>query len=83
MIKRPLRPTFNYADREELLKAMGRALTLSGYYGASIGYNSPQYRMAESLREAIKTLATDLTGDPYYFGGQTVVPAREMKNTTD
>ncbi len=75
MIKRPLRPHFSHDEKEDLLKSMGRALSLSRMYGASVGYNSQQYRMADDLRDAIRALATDLTDDPNYFGGQTVVPS--------
>jgi len=74
MIQSPLGPTFSFAQREDLLKSMGRSLALSRLYGASAGYDSPQYRMAECLRDAIKALATDLTDDPYYYGSQTVIP---------
>jgi hypothetical protein len=70
MIQSPSGPTFSFAQREELLKSMGRSLALSRKYGASIGYNSPQYRMAQSLRDAVEVLATDLTRDPAYYGAQ-------------
>jgi hypothetical protein len=74
MIQRPLRPNFSFAERQELLKSMGRTLELSRIYSASIAYNSPQYRMADGLRDAIKALATDLTDDPDYYGHPMVAP---------
>lgn len=77
MIRRPLKPTSSHADREELLKRMDRTLELSRMYGASIGYNSPQYRMVDGLRDAVKALANEPTGDPDYFGHPTAMPKRE------
>ena len=70
MIERPHGPNFSRSDREDLLRSMGRALTLSGAYGASAGFNSAQYRRAQALRDAIRAIATDLTDDPYYYGAQ-------------
>ena len=81
MIQRPLRPTFSHSEREELLKSLGRSLELSRIYGASKGYNSPQYRLADSLRDAVKALASDLTEDPYYYGGQAGMPSSQTKET--
>jgi hypothetical protein len=61
---------FGSAERTELLKSMGRSLSLSQMYGASKGHGSPQCRMADNLRAAVRALATDLTDDPYYYGDQ-------------
>jgi hypothetical protein len=76
VIQRPSHPNFSFAERQELLKSMGRTLELSRAFGASSGYNSPQYKMADNLRDAIKTLATVLTDDPDYYGDAVVTPAR-------
>jgi hypothetical protein len=70
MIQGPSGPLFSFSQREELLKSMGRSLTLSRKYGAAIGNNSTQYRMVQSLRDAVEALATDLTTDADYYGGQ-------------
>ncbi|WP_297300305.1 hypothetical protein [uncultured Methylovirgula sp.] len=70
MAKSPISAGFGNAERTELLKSMGRSLSLSRLYGASKGHNSPQYKMADNLRAAIRALATDLTDDPYYYGDQ-------------
>ncbi len=81
MIHRPLRPSFSFTQREDLLKSMGRSLGLSRMYGASKGYNSPQYRMADNLRDAIKALATDLTDDPDYYGPNAATPISGARET--
>ena len=64
------RPHFSRADRDDLLKSMGRSLSLSRIYEATKGPNSPQHRMVKSLRDAVKALAADLTDDPDYYGDQ-------------
>jgi hypothetical protein len=64
------RPHFSRADRDDLLKSMGRSLSLSRIYEATKGPNSPQHRMVKSLRDAVKVLAADLTDDPDYYGDQ-------------
>jgi hypothetical protein len=68
MISYTLRPNFSFAQRQELLRSLGRSLELSRMYGASKGYRSRQRRMADNLRNAIKALATDLTDNPSSFG---------------
>jgi hypothetical protein len=78
MTKHPSHPHFSHAGREELLRSMGRSLSLSRVYGASKGHNSLQYQMADSLRDAITALATDLTDDPHYYGDQP-----ETRKSTD
>ncbi|MEW6438449.1 MAG: hypothetical protein AB1508_14920 [Pseudomonadota bacterium] len=70
MTKSSISAGFGSAERTELLKSMGRSLSLSRMYGASKGHGSPQCRMADNLRAAIRALATDLTDDPYYYGDQ-------------
>jgi hypothetical protein len=67
MVRRPLRPTFSMSDRDVLLQAMGAARDLSGLYGGSIGYNSPQHRLTDDLHRAINVLATELTDDPTFY----------------
>jgi hypothetical protein len=59
---------FSRADRDDLLKCMGRSLSLSRVYSASKGLSSTQHKMVDSLRDAIKVLAADLTNDPDYYG---------------
>ena len=67
MIRRPFRPHFSFANRNELLKAMETARTLADRFGGSFGYNSPQYKLADDLHHAIDALGTELTGDPEYY----------------
>ncbi len=62
------RPHFSRADRDDLLKSMGRSLSLSRIYEATKSPNSPQHEMVDSLRNAVRALAADLTDDPDYYG---------------
>jgi hypothetical protein len=62
------RAPFSRADRDDLLKSMGRSLSLSRIYEATKGPNSPQHKMVSSLRAAVNALAADLTDDPDYYG---------------
>jgi hypothetical protein len=77
------RPHFSRADRDDLLKSMGRSLSLSRLYEATKGHNSPQHRMVKSLRDAVKALAADLTDDPDYYGEQDEVQQDEVQKAFD
>jgi hypothetical protein len=67
MIHRPMRPHFNFGDRQELLRAMATARRLAGMFGGSIEHNSPQHKLASALNDAIDALAAALTSDPAYY----------------
>lgn len=77
------RPHFSRADRDDLLKSMGRSLSLSRLYEATKAPNSPQQRMVNSLRDAVKALAADLTDDPDYYGDQEEVRQGEVQKAYD
>ena len=66
MIRRPLRPSA--PNRDQLLKALGDARTLSILQAqAELTYSSPLYRKADVLREAIDAFTEEVTGDATYF----------------
>ena len=67
MIRRPLRPTFSYSARHELLRALGDARELALQCAHSEHYDSELRKKCEAMHTAIDALATELTGDPAYF----------------
>ena len=67
MIRRPLRPTFSYSARHELLRALGDARELALQCAHAEHYDSELRKKCEVLHSAVDALATELTGDPAYF----------------
>ena len=67
MIRRPLRPTFSYSARHELLRALGEARELALQCAHSEHHDSELRKKCEVLHIAIDALSTELTGDPAYF----------------
>jgi len=67
MIRRPLRPTFSYSARHELLRALGDARELALQCAHAEHQESELRRKCEGLHIAVDALAAELTGDPAYF----------------
>jgi hypothetical protein len=67
MTRRGRLPHFSPTDEEGLLRALGDARRKAILYGEAAGYNSSRYRKTDAFRNALDSLAEELTGDPKHF----------------